>query len=181
MKNKLLLALFACMLIVGGGLRAQSFKIGYTNADAILSALPDAKKIETELKTYQTQIQTELQNKQKEFQTKLEAYQKIDRANTLPSVLQEKEGELQRLQQAYQDFVEKSERDMQSKQAALLEPVYKKIQDMIDEVAKSEGYDYVISSDAGGLPILLYAKEEYDITNKVITKLGGTPIPTEKK
>ncbi|MCS6968538.1 MAG: OmpH family outer membrane protein [Cytophagales bacterium] len=170
-------AILLSILLWAAHSKAQ-IKIGFTNPDAILSALPEAKTIEAELKTYQNQLANELQNKQKEFQTKLEAYQK--NVNDLaPAIRESRERELQNLSQALQDFQEKAQADMQMKQAQLLQPVYEKIQKAIDELAKAENFDYIFVSDAGQMPIILFAKEEYDITNKIIAKLGGTPIKKE--
>ena len=158
-------------------------KIGYTNAETVLMQLPEAKTIEAEMKAFSAQLGKELENKQKEFDTKLKDYQAIVKTGTITPVVQEaKEKELQTLQQNYQEFQQKAEQEVQKKQQALLAPVFDKIQKAIDEIAKTENFDMIISTDvSGGAPILLYAKEEHNITNKVITKLGGTPLPTTPK
>jgi outer membrane protein len=57
----------------------------------------------------------------------------------------------------------------------LLQPAYDKIQKAIDDVAKENGYTHVFSSDQGGVFILLYAREEDNITNIVLKKLGIEP------
>ncbi|MCU0449731.1 MAG: OmpH family outer membrane protein [Bernardetiaceae bacterium] len=155
---------------------AAQMKIGYTNPEAILAALPDAKKVEAELKAYQTQIETELKKKNDELRTKMEAFQKIDQVNTPVAVYQAKAKELQTLRTGYEEFLGKAEEDMQAKQASLLAPISEKIEKAITEVAKAEGFDYVFNTSAGGTPILLFAKDTQEITNKVIVKLGGTPI-----
>lgn len=170
---------FAFGLMLCAGYSKAQIKIGYTNPDLILSALPEAKTIEAELKTYGTQLENELQNKRKELQTKFENYQKNINDMT-PAIRESREKELQTLNQALQEFQERAQNDIQMKQAQLLQPVYEKIQKAIDELAKAENYDYIIVADAGQMPIILYAKEEYDITNKIIVKLGGTPIKKEE-
>jgi outer membrane protein len=176
MKKNVVAALAAVFVLLSSAAFAQ-VKIGYTNADEILSALPEAKTIEAELKTYSTQIQTELEKKQQDIQKKYQEYlAAVQSGNMAPSIREAKEKELQSLQQALQEFQEKAQQDVQAKQQALLSPVYDKIQNTIDEVAKAENYDFIITSGAGAVPILLYAKDEYDITNKVIVKLGGKPI-----
>jgi outer membrane protein len=170
---------FAIGLLLWAGHSKAQMKIGYTNPDVILAALPEAKTIETELKTYGTQLENEMQNKRKELQTKFENYQKNVNDMT-PAIRESREKEIQTLNQALQEFQEKAQNDMQVKQAQLLQPVYEKIQKAIDDLAKAENYDYILVADAGQMPIILYAKEEYDITNKIITKLGGTPIKKEE-
>ncbi len=170
---------FAIGLLLWASHSKAQMKIGYTNPDVILAALPEAKTIETELKTYGTQLENEMQNKRKELQTKFENYQKNVNDMT-PAIRESREKEIQTLNQALQEFQEKAQNDMQVKQAQLLQPVYEKIQKAIDDLAKAENYDYILVADAGQMPIILYAKEEYDITNKIITKLGGKPIAKEE-
>jgi outer membrane protein len=176
MKKNFVVILVAIFVLLSSAAFAQ-IKVGYTNADDILSALPEAKTIEAELKTYSTQIQTELEKKQQDLQKKYQEYlAAVQTGNMAPSIRESKEKELQSLQQSLQEFQEKAQQDVQAKQQALLTPVYDKIQNAIDEIAKAENYDFILTSGAGSVPIILFAKDEYDVTNKVIVKLGGKPI-----
>jgi len=50
-----------------------------------------------------------------------------------------------------------------------MKPVQNKIFTAIQDIAKDEDLDFVF--DRSGDVMLLYAKEEYDITNKVLDKL----------
>ncbi len=170
------LTLVALIMVISLGQASAQMKVGYASADAILGQLPAAKTIEAELKAYSAQLSKELENKQKEFETKYQAYQKEEK--TLPPVvLEQRQKELQTLNQSLQEFQQKAQQDVQKKQQDLLAPVFDKIQKAIDEISKAENFDFVLSTDASGVPILLFAKEEHNLTNKVITKLGGTPIP----
>ncbi|MCU0390321.1 MAG: OmpH family outer membrane protein [Thermoflexibacter sp.] len=184
MRKVFTLMAFAIILMCGQQAFAQ-LKIGYTNADVVLSQLPEAKTIEAELKAYNAQLSKELETKQAEFERKYKEYAAAVQAGTMTPVIREaKEKELQTLQQNLQEFQQKAQADSQKKQQDLLAPVFDKIQKAIDDIAKAENFDFVFSTDvAGGAPILLFAKEEHNITNKVIVKLGGTPLPatTEKK
>lgn len=177
MKKNILSAFVAlCLFCLANVSFAQTLKIGYTNADAILAALPEAKTIETDLKAYQAQLETQMKSMSDDFEKKFKEYQaKVDAF--APAVREAKEKELQTSRQNIQEFEQKAQQDLQKKNQALLQPVYAKIQKAIDEVAKAENYTHVFSSDVSGFPILLYAAEEYDLTNKIILKLGGTVPP----
>jgi outer membrane protein len=168
---------------LGYGQSFAQLKIGYTSAETILVQLPEAKTIEAELKAFSAQLAKEVENKQKELQTKYTQYTEGVKTGTMTQLVREtKEKELQTLQQNLQEFQQKAQEEVQKKQQALLSPVFDKIQKAIDEISKAENYDLILSTDVNGsAPILLYAKEEYNITNKVITKLGGTPLPTTPK
>lgn len=180
---KKLFTFVAFALVLMSGQAFAQIKVGYTNADVILSQLPEAKTIEAELKAYNAQLSKELDTKQAEFEKKYKEYAEgVQKGTFTPVIREAKEKELQSLQQNLQEFQQKAQADSQKKQQDLLAPVFDKIQKAIDEIAKAENFDFVFSTDvAGGAPILLFAKEEHNITNKVITKLGGTPIPADKK
>lgn len=152
-------------------------KIAYTNADAILAALPEAKTIESELKTYEKQLSDQMKAKQGEYQKKVQDLQ-ANAASMIPAVLEDKKQELATLEQSIYKFEQDAQQSLQQKQSSLLQPVYEKIQNGINKVAKEKGFTYVFSSEASGFPILLYAAEEFNITNLIIKELGGTvPAP----
>ena len=62
MKTKFFAAIITALMFVGT-VNAQTTKIGYTNVDYILNNLPDAKEIETKLKTEKAQYDKLLQDK----------------------------------------------------------------------------------------------------------------------
>ena len=180
MKNVRIVAILFAMVLAGVSAKAQTqMKVGYTNVDYVLSQLPDSKQIESDLKTYRTQLENQLQAKYKDFQGKAEAYQK-DGAGMSDVIKQDKEKELQNLQNSIREFEQNAETSLQKKQQTLLAPVLEKIQKAIKEVAKDSGYTYVFNSDAGfgTTPILLHAPEEDNISDLVLKKMGVTPGAT---
>ena len=171
---KLLLTVIICCLMVFS-INAQSanLKIGYTNVDYILSQLPEAKQIESQLKTHEEQLGAQLQSKMKEFEDKYKSFMETQESLT-PVVRTDKQTELQTLQTNIQQFQQEAEKSLQQKQVELLKPAYDKIQTSIDVVAKENGFTHVFSNDAGGVPILLFATEEDDISKLVLANLGVT-------
>ncbi len=183
MKIQIRFAILAVALLVGVNVFAQNtqtLKIGYTNADVILSSLPDAEKISKELEVFEKQLEDQYKSSETEIRQKIAVFEK-EAPNLLPVVLEKKRNEILRLQQELQDFRQTAENEMQKKQMMLLEPVYTKIQEAIDKVAKAEGYTFILSSEASGFPILLYADESNDITEKVVKELGGKLATSEAK
>lgn len=175
MKIKLFATLFAVIMLAGIGVQAQ-VKIGYTNIDFILGNIPDSKEIQTKLSTEKAQYDKLLQEKYADFQKSYEDYQK-NAATMTPVIRQDKEKSLQTSQEAIQEFQQNSENALQRKQQELLAPVMDKIQKAIDEVAKENGYVYVLNSDAGygTTPVILVAPDSDNITNLVFKKMGVTP------
>lgn len=173
MRKKLMLALvavFACFAA-----EAQTgMKIGYAEVDYILSQLPDIKQVESDLQAYNTQLQNQLQSKYQEYQQKGAAYQQ-GAPSMIEAVRKEKEQELTDLGSRLQQFERDAQASAQKKQSELMAPLFKKVGDTINAVAAENGYDYILSSGVGGVDIVLFAKEEHDISDIVLKKLGVTP------
>jgi outer membrane protein len=166
MKAYTILLTVTLMVMGSLGLQAQSLKIGYTNTDYILSKLPEAKQIESELKTHRDQLGAQLKSKQQEFERKYQSF--IDGQATMTDVVKnDVQNELQSLQESIQKFATEAEKSMQNKQVQLLTPVYEKIDGGIKEVAKEKGFSHVFANG-----VLLYATQENDISNLVLAKLG---------
>lgn len=180
MKNVFRIILVALLAGVATQVDAQtaSQKIGYTNVDYILSQMPETRVIETEIKTKEAQYQTLIQQKQKELQDKAANYQK--NVATMSDVIRaDMEKQLQGLQTNLQEFQQNAVQELQGKQQQLLAPVLEKIDKAIKEVAKENGYTFVLSTDISRelSPVLLYTTEEYNITDLVFKKMGVTPKP----
>ena len=162
-----------CLAVTTVNAQSASLKIGYTNVDYILSKLPEAQQIESELKTHEEQLGAQLQAKMKEFEEKYKTFMETQESLT-PVIRNDKQTELQTLQTNIQKFQQEAEKSLQQKQVELLKPAYEKIQNSIDQVAKENGFTHIFSNDAGGVPILLYATDEDDISNLVLANLGVT-------
>lgn len=184
MKYNLLGALFMLMLVTVG-VQAQEqqngVKIGYASVNYILQAMPDAKNVDQQLQEYEKQLTTQIQNKAAEMQRKYEDYQK-NAAGMLPEVRQKSESELRNLQAELQKSQQEAQLIIQQKESQLLEPIYQKIQDNIDAVAKENGYSHILNTEVAGVPTLLYvANEGGDISNLVLKKMGITPPATAQE
>jgi len=157
-----------------------NLKIGYTNAEFILGNMPESKQIQADLEVHEKQLASQLEAKSKDFQAKYQEYQQ-NAQNMIPEVRADKERELQTLDQNIRKFQQDAQQSLARKQAELVQPVYDKIQAAIDKVAKANGYTHVINSGAPdmGINILLYARDEDNISNLVFQELGIEP-PAEE-
>jgi outer membrane protein len=176
--------LFLAVLIIGSfncvNAQVPELKIGYTNTDYILGLMPETREINAELASYQKQLETQLQSKYQEFQDKLTDYQqKASTGEMIPEVMRDKEAELNTLRQSIEKFRTDADESIQKKQAELLQPAYDKIQKAINSVSKDNGYSHVFSSDAGVYPILLYVRDQDNITDLILVNLGIDPPARE--
>lgn len=177
MKNKFLIALFAFFALASANVNAQQ-KIGYISLDYILAQMPEAKQVETDLTTTKTQYDNMYQQKVKDFQTKLADYEK--NAATMADVIKaDREKELQGMQSSIEEFRQNSSTSLQKKQAQLLQPLLKKIEDNMHGVAKENGFAFVFNYDAGQgtTPIVLHAPDDANISDLVLKRMGVTPKP----
>ena len=171
---KLLFALIATLTILSSNGQAPQTpqKIGHADWEYIFGQLPEYKLIESELKTFETQLQNQLKTKRQEIEMKYKAYTALP-ANTPDAIKKDKESELAYLQENIQKFQQEAQASMQKKQSDLVNPVFIKVGKAIEEVALENGYAYIINPQMiGGGDVLLFADEQYNISDFVLKKLG---------
>jgi outer membrane protein len=146
-------------------------KIGYVDSDAIMDKLPDAQDAKQRLDVFVQEWQGELNKIENTWKTKYDDYEKRKLIMT-DQARAELEAELVKLEKQISEYREKkfgTNGEMFQKQDELMKPVQNKVFSAIKEVAQEEDYDYVF--DRSGDILLLYAKDKYDITVKVLNKL----------
>ena len=184
MKNLFKIAAVGVALVVSS-FSASAQKVAHINLDSLITLMPESKTAQQAVQDYAKQLEQQVTAMQSELQTKYEAYQK-DSPNMAPIVKESKEKELNDLNQRITDFQQQAQADYQKKSAEFSKPVYEKAKKSIDQVAKDNGYKYVLDTSTG---LVLYSEPTDDIIGLVIKKLGitippaGTPAPgiTPKK
>ena len=157
-----------------------SSKIGFADVDYIFSQMPEAKQIDTELKSTQAQLKNQIDSRVQEFQKKLADYQ-ANLNTMLDAVRQNTERELQQLQDNLQKLQQDAQATIDNKRAQLMEPVYQKVGKAIEDVARENGYTFIINQQIGGLDVILYGDENNDVSDLVLKKLGVTPKPAAEQ
>lgn len=155
---------------------STSSKIGFADVDYIFSQMPEAKQIETELKSTETQLRNQIDARVQEFQKKLADYQ-ANLNTMLDAVRQNTERELTQLQENLQKLQQDAQTTIDNKRSQLMEPVFRKVGKAIEDVAKENGYSFILTQQIGGLDVILYADEKNDVSDLVLKKLGVTPKP----
>ncbi len=161
---KKLSVIFSIITLFATGL-VQAQKIASIDYETILAAMPEAKKMTTDLETFSKTKGDELNKQATAFQAEVEAYQKS--AGTLTEAQRAaKEEELGKKQQGLQQLQYTAQSDLAQKREAALKPIIDKINVAVDKVAKSNGYEFIIDSSA-----LIY-KGGADATPLVRKELG---------
>ena len=151
-------ALFACTVMA----QAQpAQKIGYLNAQAILADLAEMKSAESELEAFAKQLSAKDSVMVIAFQTKAQALaEKQQKGEIAPVQLETEKKKLEDEQAKIQKFEQDMQQEMAKKKQEKLQPIYDKVNKAINEVAKENGYTYVIDLTAG---TLLYADDKNDL------------------
>ncbi len=164
--------LFLGGLFIFAGNSPAQLKIGYVDSNSIMDNLPDAQDARQKLDAIIQDWQKELNDLQSQWQTKYDDYQKRKLIMT-DQTRSDMEAELVKLEQQVTDYREKkfgTNGELFQKQDELMKPVQNKVFNAIQDVAKEEDLDFVLDK-SGAAPLLLYAKDQYDVTPKVMDKL----------
>lgn len=165
-----------CCLCVAAGVSTAQMKIGHVSTDAIIKQLPDAQDAQKQLDGLVVEWQNELNRMQQEWQKKLEDYDKKKLIMT-ESRRSDTEKELRELDQRVAEYRNQKfgqNGELFQKQNEMMKPVQDRVFKAIQDVAKEEGYDYVL--DKSGEILMMYANEKHDLTPKVLEKLQSTPV-----
>jgi outer membrane protein len=152
--------------IFGLSFSSNAQKIGYISTDEIMVAMPEAAKVDTALSQYQQSLYQIAQEKQNSFNEAVAKFYK-DSATMNPSLKEVKRTELQKQVQELSGAEQSIQQQMQQKQQELLSPVQRKLLAAIQDVARENGYVYVLPKEA-----LLVAPPGDDIAALVRRKLG---------
>ena len=154
------------MGFLGSAYNSSAQKIGYISTDEIMVSMPEAAKVDTALNQFQQSLYQNAQDKQTAFNEAVAKFYK-DSVTMNPSLKEVKRTELQKQVQELSGAEQTIQQQMQQKQQELLSPVQKRLLNAIQEVAKENGYAYVLPKEA-----LLVAPPGDDISALVKRKLG---------
>ncbi|MBT9187954.1 MULTISPECIES: OmpH family outer membrane protein [Zobellia] len=136
---------------------AQS-KVAHIDVTQLLSAMPEMKSAEAELKKLSETYNADIESSMTEFQNKATLYQ-----NEAPSKSKEENEkraiELQGVQKNIGEAQQAAQRELQKKQGELFAPISDKAKAAIEKVAAAQGFDYVIDAQAGGGLIVAKGKD----------------------
>ncbi|MCW5521128.1 OmpH family outer membrane protein [Aureitalea sp. L0-47] len=168
MKKYIFPILVATILLAGSIQTAVAQDIAFVNSAAILSELPAVKQAEEEMKTLEANMQARGKDMVAAFQKYYEETAgKAQRGELSPVQQQEAEKELQKKQGDIQKYEQDMVTQLQEKREGLLKPIYDRVNNAINDVAKEKGLKMVVEQG-----VLLYGETTLDITAQVKTKLG---------
>lgn len=176
MKKFITIALITAGIFGLSATTKAQVKIGYISADEVIVLMPEAKKVDTALNQYQQSLYQNAQDKQTAFNEAVAKFYK-DSATMNPSLKEVKRTELQKQVQELSGAEQTIQQQFEQKRQELSLPIQRKLQAAIHEVAKENGYTYVLPKEA-----LLVAPPGDDLIDLVKKKLGiKLPAPKTTK
>ncbi len=136
---------------------AQS-KVAHLDFQKLISEMPSVLAAQEEVQKLEKDYQTEIEASIKEYQTKLQTYSAEAESQT-DVTNQARQQELAGMEQNIQQFRQTAAQDIQKKQADLLRPIIENARAKVQEVAKGQGYDYVIDASLGGALLMANGKD----------------------
>ncbi len=163
--------LITSILILVSSISFAQLKIGYIDSDTIMDQLPDVQDARQKLDALIQEWQSELNKLENEWKTKYDDYEKRKLIMS-DQTRAETEAALVKLETDMAQYREKkfgTNGELFQKQDELMKPVQNKIFTALKELAEQEDFDFVF--DRSGDIMILFAKEKYDLTTRVLDKL----------
>ncbi len=151
-------------------------RIGFIDTDELISVMPEAAKIDVELKEFQASLVQQGQDMGKEADEKAQQFVK-DSLKMTPTMKEIKRGEIVTLYQKVQNWNQTAQEMYNQKAQEKIAPIRTKAFDAIKAVAKEKGYAYVLDASTS---VLLVTPPSDDLMPFVKAKLGikvsATPV-----
>ncbi len=160
----------ALVVLMISAAQAQNFKFGHINSDELIRILPEFDTASTQLEKFRQELINNLEIMSVELNNKSDAYNKESK-NLTELVRQTKEQELVDLNRRIQEFQVNAQEQLQNRQVELFQPIYTRVEKVISDVGKENGFLYIFDVAKG---VLLYFDESKstDVLTLVKAKLG---------
>lgn len=179
MQKRFSLVIVVVSLLLSAGTVSAQNKIGYISLQDLIVAMPEFKKANEDMADYQKALQAQANEYQEQYE-RLDSIFVADSAKWTPAQRQVKR---RQLNEAYLKAVNFSQQEapkmLQQREQELLGPIQEKAVNTTKEVAKANGFSYVLSKeqlisfpDADDI-LPLVAKK----LNLTISKPGSTAAP----
>lgn len=168
MKKALFLLALVCCL---ASANAQQ-RYGFIDTEYILNAIPEYKSAQEQLDKMSLQWQREIEKLYVEIE-EMQGKFRADQVFLSPEMREKREKEIaekeavaQKLQQKY--FGRNG--DLYKKRQELVKPIQDEIYDAVKDIAKAGNYGMIVDRANG--PVVIYYNAKFDLSNKVLSKMG---------
>ena len=147
---------------------AQAQSVAHINSEELVSAMPDTKAMQDQMKVLGQNYDTEYKAQAQALQAKLQKYQ-TEAATKTNEENEKRQQEVAEIKQKLDLYLRSAQEELQKKEMDLLKPIIEKAQKAIQDVAREKGIKYVLDS-APGKGLIVFEGE--DLLPAVKAKLG---------
>jgi outer membrane protein len=181
MKKSLLIFGFALAVIScnkEAGTTAAGLKTAYVDTNKIVQDLEEFKDLESQSNTKREVMAQEFQAQKHQFELDVASFEDEARVKGMQWA-QLKQQEYQKRSRDLQIAQEAMVRQLQDEFGPKQDTLVSKIKKFVTDYGKKNGYDYIYGT--GDVVSIMYAKEGYDITNKITKDLNDNYKGSDKK
>lgn len=153
-------------------------KFAYIRPDWILSKYEPFQDALKQLDAYEKAATAKLQQRADAFQKKVEAAQKsfaLMKEDQQKKTSEDLEKERNDLEKSSEDLYNQNTGLLAKKHEELTQPIFDRLNRVLDRVGKEEKYDFIFDAGKGAL---LFADQKYDISDHIFDELKKEPIST---
>ena len=165
MKTKI--TLFIAILCIGFSVKSQT-KVGTIDVDYIVAKMPQLKQAQERIKNYGAKLDSINNKKIKEYDTKVKAFNS-DLKTLSEAAKKIRANEINILNKDIISFRQNGSKLMQLRKDEFMRPLYKKITELTEIIAKEKGYSQVLTTNGNNFA---YLDEKHDITKLILAKLN---------
>jgi outer membrane protein len=170
MKRQLpILIVVGLIFSMSSAVSQNELKIGHANLVEILEALPETDSAEQLIEKDTEELELMLEEMQVEYNKLLNDYQE-NMASYSEVIRSTKESDIVEMQKRIQTFQQNASQQLQQRGVELMQPIYDKIQQAIDEVGIREGYAYIMDTSKGS--VVFTGETSNDIGSLIRQELG---------
>jgi outer membrane protein len=168
-----LMAAAALALVALPAAAQAPVRIGYVNSERILESAPGAREAEQVFQREMQGFQSELQRMGEELQKMMSDFEQ-QQVMLSPDARRTRQEAIQQRQRQYMERQQQIEQQAGRRQAELVQPIMKRVNDAIEEVRQAGNYSLILDSASG---LLVAADPALDLTDQVLARLRATARP----
>ena len=130
-----------------------SLRYGYHSYTSVLKLMPDYIAAQRNIDDLRTKYDIEMKRVENEFNQKYEQFLE-GQHDFAPSILQKRQAELQELMDKNIAFKQKAQQLLKDAETKAYEPVYQRLDTVIQRVGQALGLAFILNTDAHAVPFI---------------------------
>lgn len=149
-------------------------RVAFVNIDSLQDKYVFFREQKANFEQKERNLASSLESKGMQLQKDMIAFQQKAQSGTIPPAqLQKEEQDLMKRQQNLTNDRDRRAKDLMDETAKFNENLQKKLSEILGNLQKEKGFDYVVSYSKGGGSPFLYVNDKMDITNDVVAILNA--------